>query len=164
MKRFIIPSVIVFALLAGCTKAPERLESPGAAIRAVIENNTLNFVLTIRAGITNSNSGAALMDYRGEIILKDGGKRLPKPFGAIPFSVAAIFPFETASVVVEMRGSEHDFKPIFDLFEIQPDDIVKSGSTDDIFINEKYIELKTVSYRKERIEKLIQGKADEKDK
>lgn len=149
--------IINIILLAGCfacAKVPDRFESPELVIRAGIEGNSTVYTLTVSAGIINENSDAALLDYRGELILKDGtGTSL-----VMPFHVTRLLPFDAAMVVVDKKVPGQEMKPWLELFGIDEGDLLKKGATDEIFIDKDNIVLKNISYRRESVMSLLRGK------
>ncbi len=151
--------LLILAVLAGCAKIPGKIESPRVSMRVVIEQNRPNFIMTVLGGIRNENSAVAILDYEGELILKDNGVPLKKSsVSVLRFKIGRLFPFETAPVSIEVKGSEDDFKPVFDMLEINQDEVIKSGGTDEIYVQDDDIELVTLSYRKADIDSLLKGK------
>jgi len=161
VRRFFVFSMI---LLAGCARLPDRFESPRIVIKTEISGEKVGYLMTIDAGIRNDHPSIALFDYKGEFVFKAdrAACRASKACSA-GFSVPSIFPFETAPVHLELRGGDADFRPIFDLLELNRDEIVKSGGTEEIYLRSEDIRLVTLSYRREDIYRIIGEGRNEKD-
>lgn len=157
--------VLLFLLsFIGCIKAPDQLDSTRIVIRTQIEDNKVKYTVKIITSIRNMNNDNAFFDYEGEIYFRDGKNRLQKSLiNPIPFTVPSIFPFEAVPINLEVKAGEGDVKPLLDVLEIRADDVVKNGGTEEIYIQEKYIELKTLSYKNRSIQNILKGKINEKN-
>ncbi|MBP7602420.1 MAG: hypothetical protein KBA15_00705 [Spirochaetes bacterium] len=157
-------ALISLVLLAGCARAPEKLESPRLVIHTTIRDNTVHFTMNLVGGLRNENSDRAFLDYSAEVVFSEKGKRLPdSAFNPVRISVPAIFPFETVPVSVIASGGEKDVRPLLDMLEIAYDDVVKSGATEEIYVPDENIALESVSFRRENIHSILKGKAHEKN-
>lgn len=162
MKRSI--AFLSLALVAGCARAPEKLESPRLVIHASIRDNSVHFTMNLVGGLRNENSDRAFLDYSADAVFSEKGKRLPdSAFNPVRISAPAIFPFETVPVSVIASGGEKDVRPLLDMLEIDYDEVVKSGVTEEIYVPDENIELERVGFRRESIHSILKGKAHEKN-
>lgn len=150
-------------LVTGCVRNPETIDSPRITLRASIENNRVYYTMVFSGGIRNENSDTVLLDYKGEIRLGNGSEgAAASPATVIPFTVKEIFPFQTAVLSLEVKGAREDFRPVFDLAEIDENEVLKSGVTEEIPLREENLELKTISYRASSIHGVLEGEGNEK--
>lgn len=162
MRRLFLFCVI---LLAGCARLPERFESPRIVIKTEISGESVGYVMTIDAGLRNDHPSIALFDYKGAFVFKaDKAACKSSKVCSTPFTVPSIFPFETAPVHLEAHGGDTDFRSIFDLLELNRDELIKSGGTEEIYLRSEDIRLETLSYRKENIYRIIGERQNETNK
>ncbi|MCU0844794.1 MAG: hypothetical protein MUC76_07700 [Spirochaetes bacterium] len=162
MKRSI--ALVSLFLIAGCARAPEKLESPRLVIQTTIKDNSVYFTMNLVGGLRNENSDRAFFDYSAEVVFSEKGKTLPEsPFNPVRVSVPAIFPFETVPVSVIASGGEKDVRPLLDMLEINYDEVVKSGATEEMYVPDENIELRRVTFRRENIHSILKGKVHEKN-
>lgn len=161
MKKYFF--IVFIMVLSGCVQIPERLETPVMVIKSAIEDNRGMFTLHIVATIRNPNSAVIIRDLKGRLRFRDGKSMLPESgITAIPFTVKEIFPFESAMVKLEAHGDEKQCRPVFELLGISPDDVIKAGTTREIYIHDKYLKMEINSYLTEKIHKALKGKLNEK--
>lgn len=162
MKRSI--ALVSLFLIAGCARAPEKLESPRLLIQTTIKDNNVYFTMNLVGGLRNENSDRAFFDYSADVVFKEKGRALPgSPFNPVRVSVPAIFPFETVPVSVLASGGEKDVRPLLDMLEINYDEVVKSGATEEMYVPDENIELTRVTFRRENIHSILKGKVHEKN-
>ncbi|TAL34433.1 MAG: hypothetical protein EPN93_11970 [Spirochaetes bacterium] len=160
------PLYIALALvLAGCAKAPDRLESPSMTIRAHARDGKAAFTLTLAAALHNGTSDTVFLDYRARIVFRDPGKDVKETVATVlTLKVGSLYPFATAPVRIEVTGSAEEFAPLFAVFGIPPDEVVKAGSAEDIEIGDELIGLENITYRTADIHTLIKERQNEKNK
>lgn len=165
MKKIVC--FILILCIWGCSRLPEKLESPRLVISYGIKNNREVFTVNLLAGLKNNESDRVLFDVEGNVLFREGGGSIEKtPLTVIPFHVVKIFPFETAIISLRATGTGENCRPLFDLFEISRDEIVRNGRSRDISIRNENVKLQIISYRYESIYSVLKDKVrlDEKNK
>jgi hypothetical protein len=163
MKK--LACIALALVLAGCSKAPDRLESPSMIISAVLRDGKPVYTLAVTGALLNKTSDTVYLDYRATLVFGEAGKDAKRtPATAIPISVDAVYPFASSPVRLAVTGGDGEFAPLFALFDIPAGEVVKSGSTEDIFINDELIRLEDVSYRAATINSVLREKQNEKNK
>ncbi|HDP81399.1 MAG TPA: hypothetical protein ENN21_11210 [Spirochaetes bacterium] len=159
-----LAAAALFILLLGCAQAPDRLESPRMAVRSAIENDKVYFTFFIVAGLRNNHSDRVIREMAGTLYFRDESGTLEKsPVTAIPFSVKDVFPFETAILKLEAWGGEEQCRPLLGLLKIDPDGLIKAGTAEDIFIDEKILKLDVSTFKTEKIYSVLKGSSNAKD-
>jgi len=77
MKRSI--ALVSLFLIAGCARAPEKLESPRLLIQTTIKDNNVYFTMNLVGGLRNENSDRAFFDYSADVVFKEKGRALHPP-------------------------------------------------------------------------------------
>ena len=104
---------IAFALvLAGCSRAPDRLESPSMTIAAQVREGRPVYTLTVTGALLNKTSDTAYLDYRATLLFGEQGRDVKRtPATAIPLGVDAVYPFASSTVRLSLIHISEPTRP-----------------------------------------------------
>ncbi len=150
-----------FAMLAGCAKIPEKLDSPTLKIEPVIINHKEMFNLKLSAGIRNENSGTALVSIKGNIVFADPAGKNARVL-SVPFNLPIILPFDMGIIEIDKNFSEGEIMPLVALMGSDREKLMRDKILERSVQDERDIRLELTEYRKENILGILKGKIDEK--
>lgn len=158
MKKCIVP-VVLFALVTGCSRFPDKVYHPKIMFKAEIRDNDVYYSVFVKGILFNDNSEAVFRNVKGELTLTGPGVQLP-----IPFEIPVLLPFQKYNLTLEKSGKEREMKPVLDLFRIDIDRLITAGdlnSSDEIELAGDRFSFSVLSFDRDNILDIIQGKKDE---
>ena len=149
-------------MLSACTKVPKKVEFPTAVVGIELKDTYELYSFRLKGAIENENSDVALVDFKATIYFIDPGAK-GVPVGSIPVEIPIILPFEKANIDLEQKGKDTAMLPIIGLVGINKEELSSQMPTT-YKIDERYIVIGDVSFKKRNIMDILREKADEKNK
>ncbi len=157
MKKYL--ALFIILSICGCSRIPNKINNPKVVFKSEIKENDVFYTILIKGTLANENPETVIKDIKGEIIIKRD-----RVLAVIPFDIAVLLPFSVQKLNVEKEGKESEMKPLMDLFNINPDNLIRGGFisySDEMNINPDYIEFNIKSYKTENIIDIIRGTRNE---
>jgi hypothetical protein len=152
-----ITVIILLALMAGCSRVPDRLYNPTAVFRAEIKDNSMAYTIYIKGTLFNEQTEKIYKNIKGTIIISSNDRDIL----TIPFEVPVLMPLQKYTVNAEFSGNETDMSPVFALLQVNLDQLKISDQmaySNEQPIKPDNIKLKIDSYSTENIIDIIKGK------
>jgi hypothetical protein len=157
MRKIIIYFAAALISMSACAKMPERPSMPQVKFESELGKDKVIYRLSLSAGIRNENSGRGLKNCTGQIVLGES-----KALLVMPFKIDVIFPFENYMLGLSHVGDEGSMSPLFDLFQVNRDSIIENKTTEQIDVNDRYIQLKGMDCDSESIYNVLEEKSGKK--
>ena len=146
---------LVGFLFVGCFKSPKTVSSPGMKVDYTIVDNKEVYTINFSGVLRNENSDKAMKNVEGSIGILDSSKGL---LISIPFSIDVIMPLSVATLYLKVEKTDDEMSPLLDYFQIDREELVKTGTNDGQPLDENSIVLEKLTFEKKDIINLLKEK------
>ncbi len=145
-------AAVISLFMAGCLKAPDEPASP--SLKLVYEEDK-GYTLLLTTGIHNENPQHALTDISGKVRLVRENQVLAET----DFSLETVLPFGTAAIEKSIPVDRESAEKILPLTGKGMNELHTRGSASILYIDEKYIQFKDLSWKSRDIVDLLRERS-----
>ena len=154
-------AAVIIAIVSGllcfsCMKAPDAVYSSSLKIDYAIVNNAEVYTINFSGAIRNESDHIAMKNVSGTVVIVDSETK--KPVISLPFRLDIILPMTSGVLDLKLEKNDKEISSLLDYLKVDREALVKEGSTSGDFLQENQTRLQELSFEKENIIKLLQGK------